>query len=222
MRLVLFDIDGTLLTTNGAGRRTMHLSLRDMLSLDLDPDGVSFAGKTDPQILREILSAAGLTGPALDTAVEQGLDAYADRMEADLAPADVAVLPGVPELLTILRSRDDVTIGLLTGNLERTARLKLRLAGLDGLFPFGAYGSDDPAREKLARIALDRAQRFSGTSFRPRDIAVVGDTGHDVRCGRVLGGISVAVCSGLFDRDALRGLAGPRSQPIRVMTSCIQ
>jgi phosphoglycolate phosphatase-like HAD superfamily hydrolase len=181
----------------------MHVSLSDMLSVDLDPDGVSFAGKTDPQILREIVSAAGLVGHELDDAVERGLGLYADRLEATLAPGDVSVLPGVFELIAYLAQKRDVAIGLLTGNLERTAHLKLRLAGLQGQFPFGAFGSDDPVRDRLALIARTRAERFTGANFHPEDIAVVGDTAHDIRCGRVLGAVAVAVCSGLFTRADL-------------------
>lgn len=124
-------------------------------------------------------------------------------MERVIHPSGVEVLPGVPDLIAGLHERDDVQLGLLTGNLEPLAYRKLDAAGLAGYFPFGAFGSDHADRYQLPPIAVERAQAFTGRRFEGSDVVIIGDTEHDIGCGRDIGAFSVAVCTGRFDRACL-------------------
>jgi len=202
-KLVLFDIDGTLLTTNGRGRAAFHAAIEETFGKPFDASGMAFAGKTDPQILDEILTAMGVPAVPGDRTWSRILGLYCDMVQTQLATADVTTLPGVRDLLGELSSLSFVQLGLLTGNLEPTAYVKLRLGELDDHFPFGAFGSDDADRYRLPSIAVDRALRHTGHSFQGKDVIIVGDTEHDICCGKSMSATSVAVCTGSFSRDDL-------------------
>jgi len=202
MTLLLFDIDGTLVRVNGAGRETIMKALSSLLDHPVTTDGISFSGRTDPDILRSILRHNDL--PDRDAHVDAALEAYVEAMTGVLTPEDVEVLPGVRPLLDHLADHPDVHLGLVTGNVEPIAYEKLGAHGLDDYFPVGAFGSDHADRNKLPQIATRRAATHTGHDFHPAEQAVViGDTPHDIECARAAGARVVGVCTGHYNRTEL-------------------
>lgn len=204
-RLLLFDIDGTLISTEGAARRAFMRALRDVYGTAGPIDNHPFNGKTDPQIARELLSAAGLAHDVIDARLTVLWDAYLGGLEQEMQAADyrTRVYPGVRELLAELHRMDDVVLALLTGNVSRGADLKLGSAGLRHYFAFGAFGSDCEQRNGLPQVAVERARQATGRSFTGADVVVIGDTPHDVTCGAELGVFTVAVTTGGHSREEL-------------------
>jgi phosphoglycolate phosphatase len=206
MRLLLFDIDGTLLRRATAEHReALHSAIEEVHGIEIPNETVSYAGRTDLEIARAILTRAGVEAAAIAAGQAAVRDIACDRY-ALLAPESLRdrVAPGVPELLDELAPRPDVRLSLLTGNLEPIARLKLRRAGLLDYFPAGqgAYGSDGEDRATLPAIARVRA----GSPERPfpvKDTVVIGDTPADIACARADGCTAVAVASGPFDAEEL-------------------
>jgi len=195
-RLVLFDIDGTLLSAGAVARDSILIALERAYDWRAeaphrDRRRYDFSGKTDPQIVRELVS------PAV------GADRCEEGLPRALLPGTVALKPGIPELLRSLSEKKDVTLGLLTGNLERGARLKLEPPGLNRYFAFGAYGSDSADRYQLPALAVRRAREACGRSFAGKAVVIVGDSVHDVACGRSLGVRAVAVATGPTASEAL-------------------
>jgi phosphoglycolate phosphatase-like HAD superfamily hydrolase len=204
-RLLLFDIDGTLLSTEGAARRAFERALNDVYGTAGPIAHHSFDGKTDPQIARELLGAAGLRASEIDRGLSALWHAYLAELSTEMSAADyqTRVYPGVPELLSALARESDVVLGLLTGNVARGADLKLASAGLRAYFSFGAFGSDCEQRTDLPQVALDRAQQVTGRSFAGRDVVIIGDTPADIRCGEALGVFTVGVTTGRHQRGEL-------------------
>lgn len=203
MKLVLLDVDGTILLTKGTGRPAMSAALERVLGRPVVTDGVAFSGKTDVQIMRDILTASGRDPNLDEDTLSSALAAYQSELPIHLNPDRVQVLPGVRELIQALHDAREVCLGLLTGNLKRTAFLKLAAVGLDGYFVFGAFGSDHEDRTCLPPIAMERATELTNHTFPPDDVYVVGDTTHDVACGRACGCRTIAVCTGHFSREEL-------------------
>jgi len=207
--LVLFDVDGTLVDTAGAGRRALHAAFEAVHGL---PDvavrtaAVAFSGKTDPAIVAEMCAALAVAAP-------QAADferAYLAALTAEMARADGRrrVLPGVALLLETLSARPDVHLGLLTGNVEAGARAKLAPFGLNAFFPTGGFGSDHADRREVARQAAARVALHAGIALEASRVVVVGDTELDVDCARAHGFRVVAVLTGWSTEEALRA-AGP-------------
>jgi phosphoglycolate phosphatase len=202
MVLVLFDIDGTLLTAAGAGRRAIHQALRDVFG-GVGPADYWFDGKTDPQIVRDLMRHEGHSDAAIDDRLGDVLTRYADRLEVELQdPSHVPIVhPGVPELLDALDSRNDVVLGLLTGNIAQGAAQKLRAVGLDpARFIIGAFGSDHEHRLELPAIAATRARNHLGHDV---ELVVIGDTPADVACGAGAKRRAIAVATGRYTVDEL-------------------
>lgn len=198
-RLVLFDIDGTLLTSAGAASRLFGAVLGEVACKPVRVDGYSMAGKTDGRIVRELLARSGFAPAEVDAMVEQVLARYLDRFPLALAESTGASLfPGVRDLLTRLAAMPEVMLGLLTGNLERGAAIKLDRFGLGHLFRVGAYGSDSEDRRALVPLAVRRAQALTGVEFAGPRVVIVGDTPLDIDCGRAAGASTVAVATGPF------------------------
>lgn len=201
MKLLLFDIDGTLVRTNGVGRSSVERAFAERLGGPIRTDAVTFSGKTDPQIIREILIANDVD--ATDDLVDEVLALYEETAYHTLQPNHVELLPGTAALLDGLARRSDVQLGLLTGNVRRMAYRKLDAVGLGKYFPFGAFGSDHADRYQLPSIGLARARAHATHPFEGDDMVIIGDTEHDIRCGRSLGATSVAVCTGRYTRADL-------------------
>ncbi len=212
-RLVLFDIDGTLLTARDAPRRALERALAEVYGTTGPVANHPFDGKTDPQIVRELLSLEGLHPRTIEAGLPMLWTAYLSELRRELSQPghETTVLPGVRELLVALESRDgEIVLGLLTGNIEEGAVLKLASAGIATRFRVGAFGSDCELRDNLPAIAVTRAHSLTGRVFHGREIVVIGDTPHDVTCGRALGVQALAVATGRHDADALRA-AGPHA-----------
>ena len=216
MKLVLFDIDGTLLWTDGAGRRAIGRALLDEIGTTGPIEHYRFDGKTDPQIVRELLSLAGHPAAEAVERVAAVCRRYLEVLEGELArPTQrTRVLVGVRELLGVLEeheARGRALVGLLTGNLEGGAALKLKSAGLDPRrFVVGAYGSDAAHRPALPAIAARRAAERTGQEIPGRDVVIIGDTPDDVACGEPIGARVVAVATGFYDIAALRAAGAAR------------
>lgn len=211
MRLVLFDIDGTLLGTDGAGRRAIRRALVDVAGTagPID-DGYRLDGKTDPQIVRELLALAGHARAVDDAEVAAVCRRYVEHLRDELVrPSHVTrLMAGIADLLVALESHETggrALVGLLTGNIAEGAALKLRSAGLDPRrFRVGAYGSDSAHRPDLPALAAARAAALLGRPFAGPDLVIVGDTPADVACGRPIGARCVAVATGSYGVAALR------------------
>jgi phosphoglycolate phosphatase len=213
VKLVLFDIDGTLLLTDGAGRRAIHRALREVFG-GTGPVDYHFDGKTDPQIVRELMRLEGHDDQRIDREMPALLSRYVELLHEELvAPGHkVYTLPGVPELLDELERRHTVVLGLLTGNHHLGAAAKLNAVGLDiGRFKVGAYGSDHEHRPELPAIARERTRRQLGIDLAGDAIVVIGDTPADLTCGQALGAGAIGVATGRHSVEDLR-----RYRPIAV------
>jgi phosphoglycolate phosphatase-like HAD superfamily hydrolase len=210
MRVALFDIDGTILLAHGAGRRAMERALHAAMG-STGPGGQHYAGKTDPQIVREAMRHTGYSDADVDARLAGVLDRYVRELEVELAdpsPGAMVVLPGVAALLDACDAHPAVLLGLLTGNLARGAERKLRAVGVDpGRFVIGAFGSDHEDRAVLAALARDRAAARLGTAVAGRECIVIGDTPADVACARAIGARTIGVATGTFAAADL-GAAG--------------
>jgi phosphoglycolate phosphatase len=210
VRLILFDIDGTLLLTDGAGRRAVTRALVAEVGTAGPIDSYRLDGKTDPQIVGDLLTLAGHADAQDEARIAAVCRRYVEvlREELDRAPNATRLMPGVSALLEALvphEAAGAALVGLLTGNLAPGAELKLRSAGLEPTrFAVGAYGSDAPRRTDLPAIAVERAARRSSRPFAGGDVVIVGDTPADVTCGAAIGARSVGVATGYYDMEALR------------------
>jgi len=205
VKLVLFDIDGTILLTDGAGKRAIHRALIDVFG-GTGPEDHRFDGKTDPQIVRELMRIEGHGDEHIDAHMSPLLDRYVAYLDEELrvGSSGVRVMPGVCELLDVLDARDDVVMGLLTGNLEAGARAKLSSAGIDHTrFRVGAYGSDHETRAELPAVAQRRAREELGLDVRGSDVIVIGDTPADIQCGRGIGARAIGVATGHYSMEEL-------------------
>jgi phosphoglycolate phosphatase-like HAD superfamily hydrolase len=204
-KLVLFDIDGTLVLTGAAGLRAMNKACEELVGHTEALSGIPVAGRTDRIILADVAERLGRTLD--DELLTELRDKYLEhlRTEIELPGRGVkAVMPGIRELLDALEQRDDVFLGLLTGNFETGARIKLEHFGLWRYFRCGAYGDDAADRNALVPFALDRARGCGLPEIGPESIFVVGDTPHDVACARAVGAVPVAVATGGFTVEQLR------------------
>ena len=205
MRIVLFDIDGTLLWSDGAGRRAINAALREVFG-SIGPEGHRFDGKTDKQIVRELMRHDGHDDAHIDARMDDLLRRYVERLHVELRNPDHLPrrLPGVPEILAALEARDDVTLGLLTGNVGEGATAKLRAVGIDPTrFLVNAFGSDNEHRPELPAIARQRAVELLGADVPGDRVVVIGDTPADVTCGRSIGARAIGVATGRYSVEEL-------------------
>jgi phosphoglycolate phosphatase-like HAD superfamily hydrolase len=200
-KLVLFDIDQTILHSGGAGEKALTLALRDRFGRDEDLGTIEIAGKTDIWIARRIFEAHGIE--AHPENVERFLNGYLEHLKEELKLSNGRLLPGFPEILNALAKLPNVAVGLLTGNLRRGAELKLGHYGVLEHFTFGAFADDSHDRNLLGPFARQRARDAHGTDFQPADIFVIGDTPHDIACAKAIGARGVGVATGRYPREAL-------------------
>lgn len=202
-RLLLFDIDGTLIW-GGPAKDAFCLAMVETFGTAGDIETFSFAGRTDPEIARGLLAGTGMSDEEIERGFPELWDRYLGYLEARLPANPVDILPGVPALLDALAAEPGIAMGLLTGNIIRGAQLKLGSAGLLDHFLMGSYGSDHEERDELPAIALSRARDTWGVDFDPQDVLVLGDTPRDVACGKREGLRTLAVATGHHDADSLR------------------
>jgi phosphoglycolate phosphatase-like HAD superfamily hydrolase len=200
-RLLLWDIDSTLINSAGAGLEALKGVIARRYGAEDDLHDIEIAGRTDAAIARSILQKYGVAPePA---AVSAFLDEYLELLEEFLPQLTGQVLPGVREILTRMQSRTDRVLALLTGNLRRGAELKLRRYDLWDYFEFGAFADDHHDRNELGAFARTRAREKHNHDFAITAIDVIGDTGHDIACGKIFGARTVAVATGSWTREQL-------------------
>ena len=197
MRLFLFDVDGTLVTARGAGRRAMSRAMEAVYGTAGAIDAYDFRGKTDPRAILDVLRAAGFPDDAIERDMPRCFARYVDELDQVIGDGSgVQVLPGAAELVRSLAARDDVLLGLLTGNVEGGARVKLAPTGLWPYFRVGAFGSDDGDRRRLPAVACERARAVVGRAVPFEMVTIIGDTPLDIDCARACGATAVAVATG--------------------------
>jgi len=203
--LLLFDIDGTLLTSGGAGIHALRRGFKDRFGIDDDLREIEIAGRTDSAIARQVFAKHAL--PETAENLTAFFDGYLHHLALLLPEKQGRLLPGVLPLLSALRSRSEAVLALLTGNLARGAELKLTHYGVWHYFEFGAYADDHHDRNQLGHFARERARERHGVEFPPERIFVLGDTPHDVSCARAVGAKAVAIATGNYPRERLAAAA---------------
>ena len=206
MRLVLFDIDGTLLNSEGLGRASMRRALGSIFGSPGNP-AYRYDGKTDRQIVRDVMRLEGHSDEHIDSRMEKLIEIYLEGLRdgVESGKFNVHPLEGVVELLDALEPREDVVLGLLTGNVETGARTKLTAAGIDpDRFRVNAFGSDHEHRPELPAVAQRRASEKLGLEIAGERMVVIGDTPADIACGRSLGAKAIGVASGHYTVEQLR------------------
>jgi phosphoglycolate phosphatase len=205
MRVVLFDIDGTVLRSGGVGRVAMEHALTEVFGSPGNSE-YHYDGKTDRQIVRELMRLEGRADEDIDLEMDRLLREYVARLRDELASGtrSVEVLPGVRELLDELEGNSNVVLGLLTGNIIDGARAKLAAAGIDiSRFKVNAFGSDHEERPQLPGVAQRRASEILGTDIAGERLVVIGDTPADIRCGESIGARAIGVATGRYSVEQL-------------------
>lgn len=205
-RLIIFDIDGTLLLTGGAGKMAFDRVFEELYQISGAWKNILPDGRTDPSLIAE-LCRSNLGRGVGTQEFEKIQSRYERHLEETLKIAPrFRLMPGVTGLLPALAEQEGVMLGLATGNFERAAYLKLERAGLREYFQWGGFGSDHGNRMELTRMAVDRGLQKMGRSLEPEQIFLVGDTVHDIRCGQRMGLTTVAVATGSTPYNTLASL----------------
>ncbi|MBZ0289953.1 MAG: HAD hydrolase-like protein [Anaerolineae bacterium] len=204
IELILFDIDGTLVMTRGAGRQATKLAMLDVFGTDAGLDTHHFGGKTDWRTLYELLAHRAFSEDELRGFIPQYEAAIGGHLERIIGDYEVTPCTASYDFVLELRRRGTPLLGILTGNVSTTAPVKLRAAGFDlAWFPVAAYGSEALERDDLPALAVARAETLLGHKIAPEQVVIIGDTSWDVACARALGAVAVAVLTGFTSRDDL-------------------
>jgi phosphoglycolate phosphatase-like HAD superfamily hydrolase len=202
VKLILFDIDGTLISSGGAGTRALNKSFNEIFSIPDGFQGVRMAGRTDIEIMKEGMRRHNINPEA--KLVKRMVDGYIYHLGKEIHNNGRHLKPRIKEILSRLKEMEGVYLGLLTGNLEKGARIKLEPFGINLYFPFGAFGSDDEDRNRLLPIALKKFSDIYNVSLKPEDSIVIGDTPRDVACSKPYGALSVVVATGPYSFEELK------------------
>lgn len=200
--LLLWDIDGTLIDSGGAGERGLQLALKREFAIEDTLSWLEYFGRTDVWIARAILKHH--LGAASPEDIQRFLNAYLKALAEEMNNPQARVLPGVAEIVAQIGQHSDIAQGLLTGNLRRGAETKLGHFGLWAHFPYGAFANDAVHRDELGPHALRRANAYHGVTFVPERVFVIGDTPHDIACGKAIGARTFAVATGRYSSERLR------------------
>jgi phosphoglycolate phosphatase-like HAD superfamily hydrolase len=203
--LLLWDIDGTLIASGGAGMRALQVALRVVFGIERSLADIDFAGRTDTWIMREVFRRLDL--PAVEENFARFFDGYVAALPGELANPNARVLPGIRNILGAVTSHGAIAQGLLTGNMRRGAHVKLAHHGLWENFEFGAFADDSENRNDLGPHAVRRALERHGVNFAADQVWVIGDTPHDIACGKCIGARTLAVGTGGSTVEQLRAHA---------------
>ncbi|MBA4136707.1 MAG: hydrolase [Opitutus sp.] len=210
-KLILWDIDGTLIRTNRAGIIALVRAFAEIHGREPDMTNVEVAGRTDRFIIRRMLEEDRVE-PTPEN-VHAVLEGYLHLLQGEIATRPGRVLPGIVELLETLHHRTDVVQGLLTGNVQRGARIKLEHYRVWHYFEFGAFGDDSALRNELGPHALRRAKERHEIEFVPDRVFVIGDTPHDIECGKAIGARTIGVATGAYSLEQLAAHAPTATFP---------
>jgi phosphoglycolate phosphatase len=200
--LLLFDIDGTLLQADDATRQAINRTVGEIFGLENPCQDVPFAGRTDLAILRDV--ALALLGRPFNRGELEGVvERYLELLPVELAACPFRLMPGVAQLIPLLAARQDIILGLETGNLEPAAYLKLKRGALDGYFRLGGFGSDSEDRAEFIRLAVTRARNLDHGTIPDSNIFLIGDSPFDITAGRKAGIKTIGVCTGRARKSAL-------------------
>lgn len=200
MRLILFDIDGTLIDSGGAGVRSLDLAFRKVFSIANAFQDISMAGKTDTQIIKEGFRKHGISE---NGQMDEVIDAYLENLREEIRNDRKHTKPCIYEFLDELSLFKDAALGLLTGNLEKGARIKLEPFRLNEYFPSGAFGSDDEDRNKLLPVAVKRFEELLQDGINIQESIIIGDTPRDVECAHIYGALCIGVATGPYSFESL-------------------
>lgn len=192
--LLLWDIDGTLILSGGAGMRALETALRETFGIEGSLADIDFGGRTDTWIMRQVFKKFDLPVTAENFA--RYFEAYVAALPVELANPHARVLAGAREVLAAAAARGNIAQGVLTGNMRRGAQLKLEHHGLWQFFKFGAFADDSEHRNELGPHALRRALEHHGVNFSADDVWIIGDTPHDIACGKAIGARTLAIATG--------------------------
>lgn len=203
-KLVLFDIDGTIMNTDAGGAGSCQKALETVFGKTVPLADYSMSGKTDTQIVLDLMERVGVSREETTSKLDEINDLYIGHLSKEVDTWDPEICPGIPEILDVLVDHEDVVLGLLTGNIIKGAEVKLNRVGLWSYFKTGAFGDRAPERKMLPDIAQKTAKELTGKVFEGKDMVVIGDTPNDVLCGRHLDVRSIAVATGSFDLATLK------------------
>lgn len=201
MKLLFFDIDGTILRMYGAGRKAVEEGLSERFGKPIRTQPIHFGGKTDPQILREVLLLNDIADH--EDNMNAASEAYMNRAHRIMPDVEVEMMPNADVLIRDLYAEKRHELSLLTGNFEPMAYFKLAQLQLDGYFSHGAFGSDHEDRNQLPEIGIHRVKREKNLHFEPHNVVVIGDTPRDIECARFAGVQCIAVATGGYSMDEL-------------------
>ena len=210
MKLLLFDVDQTLISTGGAGIRALNRAFQKLYAVENAMEGILPHGKTDPGIIREILHNRPVPslnnwGDGFPTSITPILDSYLEFLDREIgSTSSYRILPGIENILNSLSGRSEIAIGLATGNVEAGARIKLERGNLNRYFAFGGFGSDSENRTELVRQGAERGAAHLGHMPATADIFVIGDTPRDIAAGREAGFLTVGVATGKYSKAELK------------------
>jgi len=203
-KLVLFDIDGTLLTVNSINRRILADALKEVYGTEGSTSTHNFAGKMDSVIIYEVLQSVGMSDSVIAEKFDKAKQTYIEMFLLHARLSDIILMDGIRNLLDELSAHSEVMLGLLTGNFEASGRQKLLLPEINHYFPFGAFADDAGSRNELPPVAVEKAYQLTGRRFSENDIIIIGDTEHDIACARVLNAKSIAVATGTYSAEELK------------------
>jgi phosphoglycolate phosphatase-like HAD superfamily hydrolase len=203
-KLILFDIDGTLLRVSGISRQSLIDALREVFGTEGSAETHDFAGKLDSVIIKEVMRSAGLSDKEIEQGFEDAKRLYIRNFKQHAQREHIEVMTGIYELVEKLANEPNAILGLLTGNFEESGRHKLALPHLNHYFAFGAFADDADTRNDLPAIAVQRAFEHTGIHFTGKDVVIIGDTEHDVNCAKVLNSKCIAVATGHYTVSQLQ------------------
>lgn len=205
MKLLLFDVDATLILTGGAGLRALDRAFQRLFNIRNAMESIAPHGKTDPAIIREIFLKKLNEVSVSEAVISTVLDSYVEFLRDEVENSDrYEILPGIVEILEEMNDREDVLLGLATGNVEQGARIKLRRGDLNRFFEFGGFGSDSENRSALVRRAVEQAASRKNGDIDKNNVFVIGDTPHDIDAGRAAGVKTVGVATGKYSVEQLQ------------------